>query len=474
MANHWHEMCDSYVDTPRVPGRMGTMRRWLLLAVRRHGFLALWCASTACQSHGGSDPSGAASGKDNPAFGESPSAAQVFGGQTSDGTGVISGDAQSAGDECDVQSTSIPLEPAEAAEELGFSALEVATWVAVGVDERASWAPDGQLETAPESGDGRLSIAFQVMSDSARLHFPDISASGEPPPPVCGPWIEVDATATLTTPGGALDERFPVKLRAARPFVFSFVGSLLQSELEGGLQLTSPAAGELRDDLDVSGTVTPYGSYGAVTVRAVDDAFPRSTVLRWPAAGDCSLDGTLRFAGSDTLYGLDVDSLLQAYTGLDPVPLSWTDGERANVELLAEPEAPLCVSTRWWGEGSFASFSTLLSAKSDDERWDATYPALVRVHVDTKRGPMAFLKVALELLGEQQGELGLSQLTAEPTESVRLRLELERTLPDGAPGGQLNVTGDSDTHCHELPVEEVDSCLAENQGLELVGAELGE
>ena len=92
MANHWHEMCDSYVDTPGVPGRMGTMGRWFLLAVQRHGFLALWCAATACQPDRGSDPSGNASGKDDPSFGESPSTAQVFGGQTSDGTGVTSGE----------------------------------------------------------------------------------------------------------------------------------------------------------------------------------------------------------------------------------------------------------------------------------------------------------------------------------------------------------------------------------------------
>jgi hypothetical protein len=438
-----------------------------------YGFLALWCASTACQPNASSDPSGA-SGNDEPRLGESPSAAQVFGGQTSDGTGVTNNDEQGAGDECDVQSTSVPLEPSEVAEELGFSALEVAGWIAVGVDERSSWAPDGQLETVPESGEGRLSIAFEVMSDSARLHFPEVSASGEPPPAVCGPWIEVDATATVTTAGGSLDERFPVKLRAARPFVVSFVGSLSQSDLEGALQLSSSPAGELLDELDVSGTVTPYGSYGAVTVRPVDSTFPSSTVLRWPATGDCFLDGTLRFAGADTLYGLDVDSLLEAYTGLDPLPLSRTTGERSLVSLSAEPETPLCVSTRWWGEGSFAAFSTRLSAESDDERWSASYPAHARVHVDAERGPIASLKVDLRLPGERQSELGLSQLTTEPTENVRLLLELERTLPEGAARGQLKVTGDSDSHCNELPVEEVDSCLAENQRIELVGAELGE
>jgi hypothetical protein len=483
-------MCGVALDTPSarrhsddmtVGRRLGapTPRRFVALGAVA---LALLLAFGSC-SEAPSDESGTELLELN----RDREGVQLLGGQTGDGTGVADDPGrESLAGPCSEASLSRPLVASEVVTELGFSADDVIAWARAGVSSTLSWAPNDDLATLPETGMGRVEIGFEYAGANIRLHTPAriVLFEGRP---TCGSWIEVDVTATLTTPGGALAERFPATLRASRASVVGFIGSLLQSELAGSLELRAAGIDGPLESVEALGTLTEHGSFGALFANyrlpVLGDppgVLERRTVAVWPAASECppGSAGTALPLGDDVrVIERTVAEWKEVFTDVGVTPLHWSDGARARVALDIQASTPACYSTRWALPSESLTYGTQILALSDDGRWDGGYLGLVRISSPAvPPSTYAALRVKATVPPDRAQSLGVTIASVE-AESLTFELQLGRDVRADRPlEGGLRVTASLDLGCFDQPdlsAAQVDSCVAASTP-ELIGARIGE
>jgi hypothetical protein len=411
---------------------------------------------------------------------------QLLGGQTGDGTGVAEElERESLAEPCSEGSLSRPLIASEVAPELGFSADDVLAWARAGVSSTLSWAPGDDIVTLPEAGTGRVEMGFEFTGANIRLHTPARSASFEGRPS-CGPWIEVDVTATLTTPGGAFAERFPATLRASRANVVGFIGTLLPAELAGSLELRAAGVGGALESVEALGTLTEHGSFGALVANyrlpVLGDPpglLERRTVAVWPAAGECppgSAGAALPLVDDAVVIERTAAEWKGVFADVGVAPLRWSDGARARVALDIRASAPACYSTRWALPSESLTYGVQLLALSDDGRWDGAYLGLVRISsAAVPPSTYAALRVKATVPPDRADSLGLA-IPSVDAESLTFDLQVGREVRlDGPLEGGLRVTASLELACFDLPdlsPAEVDSCVASSTP-ELIGARIG-
>lgn len=470
---------DKVKACPHSP-RMHVVRRSGAPALR--GALALGCVGLGLMLGFGScssEPSGA-SDRELLELNREREGLQLLGGQTSDGTGVDVG-RESLGDEpCVEANLSRPLSQSEVAAEVGFSADDVLAWVRGGISASLGWAPEGDLATRPEAGTGSVALSFAYRGAGIRLHTPTrgVMIDGLP---ACRPWVEVDVSATLATPGGALDERFVATLRAARPGVVAFSGDIASTDLAGALELQSSRVGAKLQRFEVAGTLTEQGSFGvvrAVYLQSVE--LVADTVAAWPAPSECppgAPGSAVPIADDARVMERSVADWKRQFGDPDVRPLTWSDGARTRVALDIRPSSAACYTTRWAHADDELRFGVEILALSEDRRWDGGYVGTARIssralpaRVDAALSSRATLSTA------EADRLGVTlppDIAIESPSSLTFELEMARDVRgDGPLGGALRVKGTRRLACDEVPDVERDACLAASTP-ELVSARIG-
>jgi hypothetical protein len=406
---------------------------------------------------------------------------QLLGGQTGDGTGVAEGDeGREALDEpCSEGSLSRPLLQAEIAAEVGFSADDVLAWMQGGIESSLGWAPDGDLATRPEAGTGSVELRFAYEGAGIRLHTPDevVTIEGRP---YCSPWLEVDVSAILTTPGGAFAERFGATLRAARPRVVGFRGGFAAADLAGALELSSSRIGAELQSFEVVGTLTEHGSFGQVGALYLESVLLEAdTVAAWPAPSECppATPGTGVPIGDDArVIERSVADWKREFSELEVLPLTWSDGARTRLALDIQPTSPACYTTRWALPDESLRYGVQILALSEDGRWNGAYLGTARISRALPSEAYAALASKATLPPERAERLGVAlpgDVELESLASLTFDLQLGRDVrADEALEGALRVTGSRELACFERPQDEVDTCLVASTP-ELTSARIG-
>lgn len=464
------------VDGMHVGRRSGApaLRRALALASVTLGLLL---AFGRC----GGEPSDA-SGRELLELNREREDLQLLGGQTGDGTGVAEGDEgrESLDEPCAEASLSRPLLQGEMAAEVGFSADDVLAWVQGGISSSLGWAPDGDLETQPEAGTGSVALRFVYEGASIRLHTPAtvVMVDGRP---TCGPWIEVDVSATLATPGGAFDERLAVTLRAGRPGVVGFSGSIAAADLAGALELRSSRVGAELQRFDVAGTLTEHGSFGLVRALYLESVLLEAdTVAAWPAPSECppGAAGTGVPVGDDARFiERSVADWKRELGDIGVLPLTWSDGVRTRLALDIQPSSGACYTTRWALADEALRHGVQILALSEDGRWNGGYLGTARISSrSVPSGVYAALASKATLPADEADRLGVAlpgDVELESLSTLTFDLQMGRDVrAGGALEGALRVSASRDLACSELPDAELDSCLAASTP-ELTSARIG-
>lgn len=407
----------------------------------------------------------------------------LLGGQTGDGTGVAEGDEgrESLDEPCSETSLSRPLLQGEIAAEVGFSADDVLAWVQDGVDASLGWAPAGDLDTRPETGTGSVALRFAYEGAGIRLHTPAsvVMIDGRP---ACSPWLEVDVSATLSTPGGAFAERFGATLRAARPGVVGFEGSIAAAELAGALELSSPRVGAELQSFEVAGTLTEQGSFGAVRALFLESVLLEADVVAaWPAPSECppGAPGTgVPIADDARVIQRSVADWKRELGGLGALPLTWSDGARTRLALDIQPVSVACYTASWALADEALRYGVQILALSEDGRWNGGYLGTARI--SSRALPSATYAAAASKVivpADESDRLGVvlpGGLDLESLESLTFDLQMGRDVrADEALEGVLRVSGSRDAGCYERPDAELDSCLAASTP-ELTSARIGD
>lgn len=402
----------------------------------------------------------------------------LLGGQSGDGTGYrpaarLGDDALEAG--CDASTTGTRLASLNAIpSELGFSGNDVLDWVQSGVNTSLTWAPDGSLQTAPESGSGRLTIEFETTDAVARLVSPNTEpSSGNEPSSgadssTCPALLELDVVALVTTPGGNLADRFITTLRAARPSIVSFSGTLNAQELAGELTL-EPGLVEGLSSLELNGVLSDKGSFGqlfAVYSRPSTKPLLRNVAL-WPELGQCSFGGTplgVAVAESTQVLGRSVRDWQSAVQSLEGLSLRWSDGASSKLSVTTTATDKACLWTDWRQSRQALNLGIDLTTQTQDGRWLALYPGRVEIYSEAEFAPVQSLLVSIEVSASEPELLGVSDL---PTaEADRLSLGLRVTLGnnDQPTEGRLRIEARSERSCDENGNGDdsmtLDECLA--------------
>jgi hypothetical protein len=401
----------------------------------------------------------------------------LLGGQTGDGTGIAEDNADG---ECLTPGESQLLALDVAPRELGFSAADLLGWVQTGVSSSLSWS--NELETSPETGVGSVLLRFEYDAGSARLHLPASSATGASMIP-CSPWLEVDVVAAISTGGGALSERFVATLRASRPDVVGFSGTIVADELVGSLEVRSAGANEQLYLYEVAGMSTPFGSFGAISARfglgaAEEGAFVEDiqrTVAVWPADGECPLRAGRGVAlpGDAVIWGASAARWARVFDSAPPSPLRWNDGAETLVELDVQATSALCYWTSWSSDIASLTYAAQIAARTADRRWTGNYVGLAgvasRAEVDPTRAGLAVVR---SVPPEQLPSLGVTTPSGVAADEMILQLGLQRELGKGTLNGQLQVTATRDLECTDQGDRLTDECLVA-RNIELVSANIG-
>jgi hypothetical protein len=188
--------------------------------------------------------------------------AGCLGGQTGteENRGETAGDSRA--DQCVDRITVLGI---DATSPLGFSAREALSRALGQHSVALAWrAPDASFSFGPENGEGSLSLSLLSTATQARFIHGEPKPNATPLAVSCpADEIQIDATAHLETGGGALFERFPVKLRAVSVAALKFGVDLRLETLTGSFYV-SPPAGASTDTLSVEVQIDDSGLHGAL------------------------------------------------------------------------------------------------------------------------------------------------------------------------------------------------------------------
>ncbi|MDD9946090.1 MAG: hypothetical protein OXU20_33910 [Myxococcales bacterium] len=472
------------------------------------GRLALLLGPLGLAGCGGVDASDAASNTGGEAPEQAPfvdlgefSALGDPGGQTSDGTGLITADA--AGGGCASELATIVVdEVKEPIAVLGFAPAELLAWVDADDESTVTWDPAGSAAMASPPASETLRLTITRDDGEARFFDGTIGVNpGEEPAGTCPPYVELDVTAELTTADGTLSEHFPAILRAGRREVVELVGAFDMGSLGGSLAFeprfeinggNASWADVEYEGILVQAVYTPHGSHGRLSAHTHDAvqlrgqrapiSAPIPVLAVWPADVGCApppgpwkLTSNLAIAGDTEVLGQTADAWRGLFGQLPPLALGWEGGRTSTLTAQVEVTSEACYWTEWLQEDATLSYGVRVSATTDDDSFVGEYPGFVTVrrvtsgHPDIVGHTLASLDVGMTVDIADINKLGVpAAAAAAEMEAARAGALSELWLSWGIGlnldartlGGRLRLGGERSLACDDTDPLTQDSCLA--------------
>lgn len=332
------------------------------------------------------------------------------------------------------------------------------SWKAPG--EGASWT------AGPESGAGALHISVTRGAKAYLLTYSEKASDGGEGPAVgllCPPpRLGVEATVTVTTDGGALDESFETLLRSEVPGVAMLNVPFDLAELDGELTVETSSPNAKLVQLGLDAVLTPSGTTGSISglEQVSHGSGPDGVVsaraallATWPGGEACA-------AASSGGDGLDVDladevlgatgsSALSAVTPSAPVAVAWLDGSATTLDIGIESTGAGCFrisNSPVPGEGGpLAQYPVSVTLQSADGRLNGSYNGLVEAR-GSEGSRRVVASVALTVNAADVAQTGFES-AALPSGTESVLLQFESTAASGAASGFVRLVAMSASPC---------------------------
>lgn len=316
----------------------------------------------------------------------------------------------------DCESTPTPVELDETSS-LGFSAADVIALAGGTHTETLAWLENESVES---SGGDPTEVEVRIeFSESARFVDREPKQGGddslgEGGPDIayesnCHDRLELEATLTLRTADGALDETVPVTVWAETERLAHATFSLDADELAGSLEVSVEALPGFEPDgppkLGFDVRIADVGFAGSVGVQATfqsDDGVAAGSVgsiARWPEDNPCQAGFPVAAAQSSS-----VQQALDAFNDRGPLALEYEPAAEAS-ELsyaLSVTTGTVCEELDAAGAGELM-FEGNLELTSADGTIDATLP--VQVTTGLEEGELYFVQASMSESSEEPNQL---------------------------------------------------------------------
>jgi hypothetical protein len=331
-------------------------------------------------------------------------------------------------------------------------------------DSPLSWksAASGQAwSVGPESGEGTLHVTVERGAKAYVLTYtPEEDDSGRELAAIGVQCPEarlgVEATVSVKTDDGALDESFDTVLRSEVPGVAMLNVPFDIDDLNGALSVTSSNASAELLQLGLDAMLTGAGTTGSISGleqvthgSGPNDAVSASPAVLavWPGGDACDAGKGLDVALSDDVLGGNGESALAAVTPATPVDISWRDGTATTLEVGIASSGAGCfrVDPSPVPElgGPVTEYPVTISLRSADGRLDGTYSGQVRAQIGNGRRQV-LASVERALSAAEVAESGFASVKPPAdTESLYLQIEAQES------GGFVRLTALGPSPCAE-------------------------
>lgn len=319
---------------------------------------------------------------------------------------------EAGGDDCARAPSPIELDEVSS---LGFSAADLVALAGGTHTETLAWLEN---ELAHSSGEGSTEVEVRLeFAESARFvdrsPKPSEDNGQEGDPDIgyeysCNDRLELDATLTLKTADGALDESVPVVVWAESERVVHTNFSLDTDEIAGSLEVTvEPPPGfeadgppQLQFDVKIAdvgfvGSIAVMGTYTGNGGVAAGGGGP---IAKWPKDNPCDIGFAVATEDSDS-----VQQALDAFNGRGPLTLQY-EPEAPASELsysLSANSDTVCEELDGGSAGELA-FDGTLELTSADGTIEANLPVEVTTGLDG--GELYFVSVSMVESSESSQE----------------------------------------------------------------------
>ncbi|HWO12987.1 MAG TPA: hypothetical protein VNN80_25985, partial [Polyangiaceae bacterium] len=328
-------------------------------------------------------------------------------------------------------------------------------------------------EIASSSGDGSTEVEVRLeFGESARFvdrsPKPSEDNGQEGGPDIayeysCNDRLELDATLTLKTADGALDESVPVVVWAESERVVHTNFSLDADEIAGSLEvMVEPPPGfeadgppELQFNIDIAdvgfvGSISVMGTYSGNGGVAAGGGGP---IAKWPENNPCDIGFAVATEDSES-----VQQALAAFNGRGPLTLEYepeAPASQLSYSLSADSDT-VCEELDGGSAGELA-FDGELELTSADGSIEANVPVQVTTGLDG--GELYFVSVSMVESSESSGEpdqmlesLGIQQAVDFSGYDYG-QVWLSAQVYGGALEGSLSVRGAEVPDCLTNPPE---------------------
>lgn len=372
---------------------------------------------------------------------------------------------EAGGDHCD--STPEPIE-LDAMSPLGFSAADVVALAGGTHTETLAWLEN---EVASSSGSEPTEVEVRLEFDGEarfvdrepKMNDGEDLAEGGPDiayESTCHDRLELEATLTLRTADGALDETLPVIVWAETERLAHADFSLDADALAGSLEVSVEAPPGFEPDgppkLGFDVRIADVGFAGSIGVQATfqsDDAVVAGAVgpiAKWPEDNPCQTGFPVPAAESSS-----VQQALDAFNGRGPLALEYEPEAEAS-ELsyaLSVTTGTVCEELDGAGAGEL-TFEGSLELTSADATIDATLP--VEVTTGLEQGELYFVQASMAESSEDPNQLletlGI-QASVDFSSYDYGQVFFSASLYGGLLEGSLSARGADEADCVQNPPE---------------------
>jgi hypothetical protein len=272
---------------------------------------------------------------------------------------------------------------------LGFSAAQVLD-VAVGAHMSAmEWGEglaDGgvTVKFGPESGAAQLAVTVEYAGGEVRYvkSTPD-NTEWDGGYADCSDRLEVDASVSVKSSGGALDESFVAALRASTPRIATLKQVIEHEALGGSLALTTVAPAEASvGAVNVDLGFTEDGLFGGAwsQVEVVMGEVVGATWMsyaRWPGFDSPCESFEAPLALTSAAAGFSGADMLALVASAGPLEIQWQGAPSSSLALtLVHDGAAVCASHEGEGAGALR-LGAIASVMTGDGRWMGSFPVQV-------------------------------------------------------------------------------------------------
>lgn len=272
---------------------------------------------------------------------------------------------------------------------LGFSAAQVLD-VAVGAHMSAmEWGEglaDGgvTVKFGPESGAAQLAVTVEYAGGEVRYVKSTPEEGGwDGGYADCSDRLEVDASVSVKSSGGALDESFVAALRASTPRIATLKQVIEHEALGGSLALTTVAPAEASvGAVNVDLGFTEDGLFGGAwsQVEVVMGEVVGATWMsyaRWPGFDSPCESFEAPLALNSAAAGFSGADMLALVASAGPLEIQWQGAPSSSLALtLVHDGAAVCASHEGEGAGALR-LGAIASVMTGDGRWMGSFPVQV-------------------------------------------------------------------------------------------------